>query len=221
MTTFTETTSAIRGKREGADNWTLADALLAAVPQHAPRTLFAEVRRAAEREGVRPYGADTLRIYRDAAARWAPADRIPGVSFTAHREALLASDPVATLRDLADTLGAENVAVSDVRAAISALAPSAPAVPAAPVGATLAEVGADTLAQELANRYRDDKNATVHAVASAPAAIALLADLIAATEKRANARQRKSDAWKGPKSSATPSAPSAPDAKRIIGNVRG
>ena len=40
---YSETTAAIRGKREGADSWELSDALLAAVPQGESREGFAAV----------------------------------------------------------------------------------------------------------------------------------------------------------------------------------
>jgi hypothetical protein len=219
MSAYNETTAAIRGKREGADSWELSDALLAAVPQGESREGFAAVIRAAESEGVRAYGADTLRIYRDTAARWPKATRIPGVSFTAHRAALLAPDPAAILADLANARGAENVSVGDVRAEIAALRPTPTAAPTAPAPG-IADADADALAVALAAQWNAEGEGMFADLGRAPAAVALIGEMVAAFDKSAKAKARKSAQWNATPSPVTPTAAPSPDGKKILGNVR-
>ena len=106
--------SAMRGMREGADRWTVADALLAEVGQGDSRAAFRGVAIAAEGQGVKPLSISAMRQYRDTAARWPIGERIDGVNFSAHRAALVAEDPADVLRTLAAKYGAHKVTVSKV-----------------------------------------------------------------------------------------------------------
>lgn len=102
--------------RSQEDRWVLADTLLEAVPTDSSKqsTMFKRIRRLAAEQGVSAYTESSLRQYRDTAAHWPKAKRIPGVSFTAHRKALGAEDPEALLKGLAAAQGAGAVTVGMV-----------------------------------------------------------------------------------------------------------
>jgi len=106
-------------KRDGSSNWDLADALLAEVGQFDDRRRFNAVRRSAESAGVEPLSVSALRQYRDVAHHWPPSDRIPGVSFSAHRASIPAPDPKGLLTDLADVHGPNRVTVKKVNASVA------------------------------------------------------------------------------------------------------
>lgn len=94
---FTKTIAALNRKDVG--EWELGDALVAEVEPspvgvHTGHDWDALSTRL-EAEAI-DVSADSLRQYRDAAARWAKTDRVKGVSFTAHRAALSASKNVPT-----------------------------------------------------------------------------------------------------------------------------
>lgn len=82
----------------------------------------------ANKEGVAGgLSATTLRLYRDTAARWPKSHRVPGVSFSAHREAMvmIAKDGNTAkaeklLKDVTKAHGTSGVTVARVRAAAAA-----------------------------------------------------------------------------------------------------
>ena len=152
-------------------------------------------------------------------ARWPKGSRIAGVSFTAHRAALLAPDPRAILADLANARGAENVTVGDVKAEIAALRPTPTAAPVAP-GIGIADADADALAVALAARWDAEGEGIFADLGRASAAVAALGVMVAAFDKSAKARARKSAQWNAAPSPATPTAAPSPDGKKILGNVR-
>jgi len=98
---YTQSVDAIRNMSTENDKWVLGDALLIEVPMGASRTLFDGVRDAAVKEGLKPLKTATLRMIRDTAHHWPPDQRIPGISFTAHRSANSA-DPKYRQRILLD-----------------------------------------------------------------------------------------------------------------------
>jgi hypothetical protein len=106
-----------------ADRWTLAEALLAAAPQHASNQWFQQLVDDAEGAGIPSLRVNTMRQYRDTAARWPKEKRVEHASFTAHREAQGVSnidDARKVLEDLITAHGAKAVTAARVRAAVSA-----------------------------------------------------------------------------------------------------
>lgn len=113
---------AIRDIASDQDGWRLADVLVATVPNGVKP--FADLLKRAQDAGIAgKLKVDTLRLYRDTAKHWPADQRVPGVSFSAHREAERLNDvdaAVKLLRDLAATSsGAANVTVTAVRSAVA------------------------------------------------------------------------------------------------------
>jgi hypothetical protein len=116
--------TAMRHIQSETERWILADALFEAVP-HGEYGL-GDLLEEAKQEGVAgKLSVTTLRLYRDTANRWPVASRIPGVSFSAHREAekgiksLGATQVAKILQDMADANGPDKVTITAVRAAIA------------------------------------------------------------------------------------------------------
>ena len=116
---------AMRSIQTESDRWALAEALCKQIPEGAAG--FDEIIDAATSAGVAgSLSVTTLRLYRDAAKRWPSDQRVPDVSFSAHREAMVlipesGSTAVAAkmLGDLAKTQGAAKVTVASVRKAVA------------------------------------------------------------------------------------------------------
>lgn len=112
----------MRSVQSEDDRWHLAEALHALIKTGTNG--FDKVLDAANAKGVSGgLSATTLRLYRDTAARWPSAARVPGVSFSAHREAMVMIAPTGSttkaeklLKDLAKN-GADKVTVKSVRQA--------------------------------------------------------------------------------------------------------
>jgi hypothetical protein len=126
---------AMRDVQTETDRWKLAEALLVAVPKGGD-TAFGPIVDAAVMAKVdgTGYKTATLRLYRDTARQWPEADRIPGVSFTAHREVQNAkelgsmADKRKTLEGLAQTQGGPGkVTVASIRRAVALKAGQTPA----------------------------------------------------------------------------------------------
>lgn len=228
-TPFGKSVDAIRGLRDGADRWTLADSLLDEVGQYDSRQKFESVRVAAESAGVEPLSVSALRQYRDVAVHWPPADRIPGVSFSAHRAAVPADDPAGLLGDLVDAHGPNGVTVKKVKSAVAVT--SGQTAPKSGTGAS-ADVKSAKSAQligELARRERADVVAELSADSTVShVAVTLMTDLLAELNAAANRSARKSANWGAdptPAKSADPtpakSAKSAKSGQRRPGDVRG
>lgn len=102
---------------DGGDHWGLADALLDAVPMKTTNDIGNAFDRVTEKArslaGVtfKGWSRNTMRQYRDTANAWKPADRIVGVSFSAHKEANALADKERVLGDLARNGDATVVAV--------------------------------------------------------------------------------------------------------------
>jgi len=151
---------ALRDFQTGKDSWKVAEALAKRVPNGDD---FTEIMEIAEREHVLgKFKIQTLRQYRDAAKRWPAAERVDGVSFTAHREVLAAKDAKGnklSVTEQADMLrklvksqgGADKVTTAVIREALRAKAGKAPKAAsgtpaAAPVVSPTAKPGFDALA---------------------------------------------------------------------------
>jgi hypothetical protein len=222
--TYEASVEALRTTQTQADKWRLADALLADVPQGESRTGFNGVIAAAEAAQVKPLKMDTLRQYRDTAAKFPPEVRVPGVSFTAHRIAMRMSakglDAVKTLQDLAAVQGAENVSCADVEDVYKALNP-APIV-VEPTG-TAADASTGAVASILAQRFNTNTRATVTEITAAGSnVVAALRALADALETREANTSRKANAWGASTAKAkTPATQVAADGAPLLGNVRG
>ena len=114
---------ALRSVQSESDRWKLADALAKKIPSGLKG--FDEIVDAAKNAGVAgKLKVNTLRQYRDTSVRWKPEDRVPEVSFTAHKEAQNAgTTPEAKklLERIVKQAGADGVSVGEVRRAVSAL----------------------------------------------------------------------------------------------------
>jgi len=219
VTTYDASIAAMRDKRTQADNWRVGDALVAEVPQNAPRRLFDAVRVAADAAGVRALSVSALRQYRDTAVAWPPAARIPGVSFSAHRAAMRAHSPATLLGDLATTRGAENVTVRDVETALRATGATTPRV-TTPAGLSLDDATARDLLGAVATRWasasgRNDVLAALRAMDNTRAELRAMLD---DAETRNAAASRKANAWGAPRKTTDAATPAA---SGKLGNVRG
>lgn len=120
MTTFTKTIEALQARNR--NEWDVADALLVEVSpsrvgvRNSSKGTWEQLAQVLADEGIE-YSVSTLRQYRDAAAKWAPDNRVEGVSFTAHRYASKASDPVAVITNIKKLKG--KVTTADVKAAVA------------------------------------------------------------------------------------------------------
>jgi hypothetical protein len=110
-----------------ASLWHLADELVKVAPRNEQVQAVVDE---AHRRGIPTKSANTLRLYRDVAKRFAKSDRVPLVSFSAHREALVIGDPVAArkiLLELVAKVGAAGVSVTTVKSAVQAATGNVPA----------------------------------------------------------------------------------------------
>lgn len=152
--------------------WDLGDAIVAAIPDGSADSMWAELAQQADDAGVRGrMSGHTLRTYRDTASRWDKVDRIPGVSYSAHREVAHIKEPQRTqiLRDaIADPQGANGqparVTVRAVRARVAGATSgkkagpvtTATRTPAVIITADLATNNGGILAQEIASQAKAD-----------------------------------------------------------------
>src|SRR5262252_625828 len=118
---YGEVIDAMRSIQTEGDRWHLAESLVALIPTGASG--FDKIIDKATQEGVAgSLSANTLRLYRDTASRWSEDQRVPNVSFSAHREAMvLPTIPQAAkmLNDLAKNVGPSKVTVAAVRKAVA------------------------------------------------------------------------------------------------------
>ena len=118
---FTEVLDALRDVHDEASLWRLSDELVKIAPSGVQSVQ--DVVDAATAKGIPTKSVNTLRLYRDVAIRFPASERVEGVSFSAHREAIAVGDMVLakqTLIDLAKQHGAANVTVTTVKRAIAA-----------------------------------------------------------------------------------------------------
>lgn len=111
----------MRDVQTEGDRWELAESLKVLIPTGSNG--FAAIIDEATDEGVvGNLSANTLRLYRDTANRWPASKRVPNVSFSAHREAMVLPNidsAVKMLNDLVKTQGAGKVSVASVRKAVA------------------------------------------------------------------------------------------------------
>src|SRR3954452_18562555 len=118
----TDVIEAMRSIQTEGDRWHLAEALRSQVPQGS--TGFEEILDEAASAGVAgALKVNTLRLYRDTANRWPATERVPNVSFSAHREAMVLpiEDAAKLLETLSTANGATKVTVASVRKTIKAM----------------------------------------------------------------------------------------------------
>lgn len=122
---------AMRSIQTEHDRWHLAEVLAQLIPSGTKG--FAELLDEATSAGVTAgLTQTTLRLYRDTANRWPEASRVPNVSFSAHREAMVLpsiSEAAKMLTDLANNTGPGSVTVASVRKAIAIKNGRTPAQP--------------------------------------------------------------------------------------------
>jgi hypothetical protein len=130
-----------------SDRWNLADTLSRKIPSGQQDSTsgvsFSDIMDEATKAGVAgKLNATTLRLYRDTANRWPSNKRVAGVSFSAHREAMVLKDkdgndlPVddqaKLLEDLIKSEGSpDKVTVASVRRVIRAKTGKGAATPQA------------------------------------------------------------------------------------------
>jgi hypothetical protein len=151
VATYDKVCDALRDVHDEASLWRLSDELVKIAPQGVQAV--DEVVRQAKVRGIPTKSTNTLRLYRDVAIRFPSAERVPLVSFSAHREAIGGFDGDAKkarslLEDLSKKHGPEGVTVTTVKKAIGAatgnmakvvgkVAPAAPATSYAAVAIDL------------------------------------------------------------------------------------
>jgi hypothetical protein len=118
---FDSVCDAIKDVHDEASLWRLSDEIVRVAPQGVK-----EVDRIVEQAKARDIptkSTNTLRLYRDVAIRFPASERVPLVSFSAHREAIAVGDAAkarAVLLDLVNKHGAAGVTVTTVKQAIGA-----------------------------------------------------------------------------------------------------
>lgn len=225
MTTTTTTTTpggsgysasveATRRTREGSDKWSIADALLSEVGPGEARSGFNSVTVACEESGVRPYSVSAMRQYRDVAARWPEALRIPGVSFSAHRAALPASDPESLLRGLVQVHGVE-VPVRVVAEAVRVANGGVAAMTSPTASADLGTSALGDIAGELSRRLKHRRDEVVAELGTRTwgTVFVELAEIV----RTASAESaKKAAAWGGEVKSTTPAPEATPESPRPL-----
>ena len=133
---MTSVIAAIRDITTEGDTWKLADALAVLIPQGEKQAAFQEIIDKAASEGIAgKLTWNTLRVYRDVSANWPQDKRLPTVSFSAHREILVATNPandkypkgqpitldekIKMLQQLEKSQGVGKVTVASVRKSIA------------------------------------------------------------------------------------------------------
>lgn len=113
--------AAIRDVHDEASLWHLSDELVKIAPSGvaAVQAVYDE----AQRRGIPSKSVNTLRLYRDVAIRFPASERVPLVSFSAHREAIAignVGEAKKVLIELAAKHGPGGVSVTTVKQAIGA-----------------------------------------------------------------------------------------------------
>jgi hypothetical protein len=230
---MSEVIDALRSVETETERWRLADALAKKVPTGLAG--FDEILDVAKQRGIRgSLKRNTLRQYRDTAVRWPVRDRLPNVSFTAHKKAQDAGTLADAKRVLEGILKAnaktgDGVSVAQVTAAINAkkgkTTPKGKGQgkkggPAPVAQAKAAEIISDLVTNEgkllIAAIPKDAPLAHLDKV------IAGLKKVLGHAERLQMQAQNKANAGKKQSSSSTPvtSIKKAP-AKKAAGNLRG
>jgi len=123
---------ALRDVHDEASLWHLSDELVKVAPNGVKAV--EEVVAQAQARGIPTKSVATLRLYRDVAHRFPASERVSGVSFSAHREAITlptVAEAKQLLTDLSVKHGAGGVTVTTVKAAIGAATGKVKATPTA------------------------------------------------------------------------------------------
>jgi len=221
---FDEVIDAMRSVQTEGDRWHLAESLAHLIPSGSSG--FGDIIDAATHEGVvGKLSANTLRLYRDTAIHWPVDDRVPNVSFSAHREARrnveTTKEAAKMLQDLVKTVGTSKVTVASVRKAVAIKAGKAqPAQkPATTQSATAVDVLADFIAgapKFIAAVKADTKSTDLDKLDAG------LNKALAHVERLRQKAARKAQASKSsaPAKKAAPAA-AKPAAKKATGDLRG
>jgi hypothetical protein len=230
--TPTDVIEAMRSIHTESDRWRLAEALAARIPS-GDKGLDEIVDAAAAAGVLGNLSKTTLRLYRDAANRWPAEKRVPNVSFSAHREAMVLdniSEAAKLLASLAKN--SDKVTVASVRRAVAVKRGTVPAEAAKANGSgkspaldvladlqagapqIIAAIGAATTPAELDKLNAGLNKALAHVDR-------LRAKAAKAATKRAAGRPapkaatpRKAPATKAPAKAATPR-------RKAVGDLRG
>ena len=135
---------ALRDVHDEASLWHLSDELVKIAPTGV-QSVQNVVDQATAR-GIPTKSVNTLRLYRDVAIRFPATERVGGVSFSAHREAITmptVAEAKALLTDLAVKHGAGGVTVTTVKAAIGAATGKVKAAPVVKVKSPYVDIAPD------------------------------------------------------------------------------
>lgn len=127
---FDTVCDALRDVHDEASLWRLSDELVKVAP--AGVESVQKVVDQANARGIPTKSTNTLRLYRDVAIRFPASERVPLVTFSAHREAIAVGDvkqAKAILEELSRKHGAANVSVTTVKQAIGAATGKVPVAP--------------------------------------------------------------------------------------------
>lgn len=130
--TFDTVCDALRDVHDEASLWRLSDELVKVAPKGVESV--EQVVAQAKVRGIPTKSANTLRVYRDVAIRFPANERVPLVTFSAHREAIVIGDSLKArkvLEELSAKHGPAGVTVTTVRQAIGAATGKVPAAPKA------------------------------------------------------------------------------------------
>ena len=119
--TYDSVCDAIRDVHDEQSLWHLSDELVKVAPQGVEAVT--KVVDQAKARNIPVKSVNTLRLYRDVAHRFPASERVPMVSFSAHREAIAIGDVIEAKRILTELVqkhGAEGVTVTTVKSAIGA-----------------------------------------------------------------------------------------------------
>lgn len=218
ITNLDDVCAALRDVHDEASLWALSDEIAKVAPSGV--TGVEIIVDEAKRRGIPTKSANTLRLYRDVAIRFPASERVGGVSFSAHREALGGySGDVSlakqTLIDLSTQHGAEGVTILTVKKAVAAA--TGKALPVGGAGAAkskhqsgFAEVAND-IATNGAKRFIGELDAIVTSGITLDQLHAGLSKLIAEVEVRRSKAARK--AARPVKAAATPTGTPARHSK--------
>jgi hypothetical protein len=118
---FDTVCDALRDVHDEASLWRLSDELVKIAPSGVASV--DEVVAQAKLRGIPTKSTNTLRLYRDVAIRFPASERVPLVTFSAHREAIAIGDVKkarAVLEELVKRHGPAGVTVTTVKQAIGA-----------------------------------------------------------------------------------------------------
>lgn len=213
---------AIKDVHDEQSLWHLSDELVKVAPNGVDSVT--KVVEQAKVRGIPVKSVNTLRLYRDVAHRFPASERVPMVSFSAHREAIAVGDVKQArrvLEELVSKHGASGVTVTTVKQAIGAATGKVPTAPksAAKVQSTYIDIAHDLNAGGKKFIAALDQMTAVNGVTLDGLHAGLTTVLTAVEARRSKAaRQAASAKAKAP---ATPVNPAkSPAARKAIAQAR-